>query len=219
MTPGIEEYLEAIYNLQEESKAVTTKELANYLEIAPPSVTDMIKKLAKKNLVDYMPYKGVKLTRAGRKKATEMIRKHRLSEVFLSEIIGLPWHEVHDEACRFEHVISDKVEKKLFEVLDNPETCPHGNPIPGVRLSSKKNPSSKKELNLKELPIGKEAIISKIEGEDKEFLKYLSNVGIRPGRKITITKSAPFDGPYIIRIKNEVHPISRSTASKIFIKM
>ncbi len=218
MTPGIEEYLEAIYHLQDETKSVSTKKLADYLKIAPPSVTDMIKKLAQKKLVNYVPYKGVKLTKKGLKEATDLIRKHRLSEVFLADLLGMPWEEVHEEACHFEHVISNKVEKRMVEVLGNPKTCPHGNPIPKGKITLDQQENDRGDIKLTDLPVGKEAKVSRIIGEGTPILSYLKEIGVEPGERLIITKSAPFKGPFMIKIKGSVYPLSRKVANQIFVK-
>jgi len=128
-TPRIEEYLESIYKLQQEQHPVSTTRLAEHLKLSAPSVSEMVKKLAKKDLVKHTE-KGVCLTDEGNRMAKKVVRRHRLSERLLTDILGFKWDEVHEEACRLEHAISPEMEDRIAQSLGNPKTCPHGHPIP-----------------------------------------------------------------------------------------
>ena len=213
MTPTIEEYLEALFHLRDKGKAVSTKDLAEHLKIAPASVTDMIKKLADKKLVIHTPYKGAILTKNGLKAAAALVRRHRLSERFLADMLGVPWEDLHDEACKFEHVISDQVEEKLLEALGNPKTCPHGNPIPtsdGSIVEDMSIPLT--SFNPKET-----GTITKIKEENPEFLHYLASLGLFPKVCIEVKEIAPFSGPIIIKTRGASYALGRDVACNIFL--
>lgn len=215
ITPGIEEYLEALFHLQEEDKAVSTKALAGKLSIKPASVTEMIKKLSAQKLVAYIPYHGVKLTKNGKQAAAILVRRHRLSERFLADMLGIPWEELHDEACKFEHVISDKVEKKLLEALGNPSTCPHGNPIPGA--DGKVATTSAEPLS--KLMPRTEGRISKITDESPGFLQYLADLGLMPDVDVEIEEVAPFGGPIIVKARGAKYALGRQVAEHIYVNI
>lgn len=213
ITPGIEEYLEALFHLREEGEVISTKALAGKLNLKPASVTEMIKKLAALKLVAYTPYHGVKLTKNGKQAAAILVRRHRLSERFLADMLGVPWEELHDEACKFEHVISDKVEEKLLKALGNPETCPHGNPIPGV--NGKVAPEAAESLvDMRAHGKGK---ISRITNESPEFLQYLADLGLMPDIDVEVEEVAPFGGPIIVKAHGAKYALGRQVAQHIFI--
>lgn len=214
MTPGIEEYLEALFHLQEVARPVSTKELAKKLGISPASVAEMTKRLTDQKLVVYRPYRGMTLTDKGRKAAAVLVRRHRLSERFLADMLGVPWEDIHEEACKFEHIISDSVEEKLLEALGNPETCPHGNPIPTAAGTVPKEVLAR----LCELKPGERAIIAKITEEEPSFLKYLASLGLLPRVKIKVQEVAPFDGPILARVGQATYALGREIAAQIWVK-
>lgn len=214
ITPSIEEYMEALFHLQEKGKAVSTKALAVQLNLKPASITEMIKKLAARRLVTYRPYRGVTLTKNGRQAAAVLVRRHRLSERFLADMLGVPWEDLHDEACKFEHVISDKVEEKLLEALGNPTTCPHGNPIP----SATGEVSEQATVPLSQFSPGESGDITKITEEKTEFLQYLASLGMLPGVSVRVEEVAPFGGPIIIKMRCGSYAIGRDIASNIYLK-
>lgn len=214
MTPNIEEYLEALFHLSEKDKPISTKELAEQLNISPASVSDMVKKLKKQKLVKYVPYRGVSLTKNGLKAAAILVRRHRLSERFLADMLDVPWEDLHDEACKFEHVISENVEEKLLEALGNPKTCPHGNPIPSINGETREE----EVLPITELGTKDSGVITKITEEEPEFLHYLASLGLFPEVTIKVDEIAPFGGPIIIKKGNASYALGRDIASKIFLK-
>ncbi len=214
ITAGIEEYLEALFHLEEENRAVQTKSLAEHLKLKPASVTEMVKKLAAQKLVTHTPYKGVYLTEKGRTAAAALVRRHRLSERFLADMLGVPWDELHDEACKFEHVISDRVEEKLSEALGNPTTCPHGNPIPDVNGSVATEPTAA----LADMVAKDKGKIAHITNEEPEFLQYLANLGLMPDVMVEIEEVAPFGGPIIVKARGAKYALGRQVAQHIFIK-
>lgn len=214
ITPGIEEYLEALFHLREEHKPVSTKALAGHLDISGASVTEMVKKLAKQKLVTYVPYRGVTLTKNGLTAAAALVRRHRLSERFLADMLGVPWEDLHDEACKFEHVISDKVEERLLDALGNPDTCPHGNPIP----SATGELPQENVMPLSGLSPGESGSITKITDEKPEFLQYLATLGLLPGVLVRVEEVAPFGGPIIIRARCGSYALGRDIADHIHLK-
>ena len=212
-TPRIEEYLESIYKLQQEQRPVSTSRLAEHLKIAAPSVSEMVKKLAGKGLVNHTE-KGVCLTCAGNSMAKKVVRRHRLSERLLTDLIGLKWDEVHDEACRLEHAISPEMEDRIAESLGNPKTCPHGNPIPdrdGMYIKENVKP-------LSELKAGEKGIIVSVFEEDPKMLQYLASLGLIPEVCVKVEEVAPFGGPLIICATGSRYALGKDVASKIKVK-
>jgi DtxR family Mn-dependent transcriptional regulator len=212
-TPRIEEYLESIYKLQQEQHPVSTSRLAEHLKLSPPSVSEMVKKLASKDLVSHTE-KGVCLTREGNTIAKKVIRRHRLSERLLTDILGFKWDEVHDEACRLEHAISPEMEDRIAESLGNPRTCPHGHPIPdkdGKLTKEKVKP-------LSELRATEKGIIVSVFEEDPKMLQYLASLGLIPDVCVKVEEVAPFGGPLIVCVGGSRYALGREVASKIKVK-
>lgn len=209
----IEEYLESIYKLQQAKHPVSTSKLAEHLKLSPPSVSEMVKKLASKGLVNHTE-KGVCLTEEGNLIAKKVIRRHRLSERLLTDILGFRWDEVHEEACRLEHAITSKMEERIAESLGNPKTCPHGHPIPdkeGVLL--KENVRS-----LSELKCSDNGVIVSVFEEDPKMLQYLASLGLIPGVCVKVEEIAPFGGPMIVCVYSSRYALGREVASKIKVK-
>jgi len=211
-----ENYLKAIYHLsKDENGTVSTNALSGSLSTKAASVTDMLKKLADKELINYEKYQGVTLTSAGKQKAIHIIRKHRLWEVFLVDKLNFKWDEVHDLAEQLEHIHSEKLINQLEEFLDFPETDPHGDPIPdknGVLKSQELIPISK--MNTGEL--GK---ISGVREHSKDFLQYLEKTGLILGENIKIIDKINFDGAVIIAFANKEQTISRDVAKNLLIAL
>jgi DtxR family Mn-dependent transcriptional regulator len=206
-----EEYLEAIYRLEHEGPGVSTSALAHDLGVAPASVSGMLKKLASDGLVTHRARGEARLTRAGLAIAVRVIRRHRLAECFLTQMLGMSWDEVHEEACRLEHAISAKVEARLIEVLGNPPTCPHGHPIPPSDLSDPERPG----VALSLLGAGDSATVHGVTEEISEILRYLGEIGLRPGVAVSVLEKAPLGGPVTIRIGERQHAISLELARMI----
>ncbi len=177
-----EEYLEAIYRLEEKYGYARTMDLAKELKVAPGSITNTIENFEKIGFVEHIPYKGVKLTIKGKKIALKVLRKHRLSERLLIDILKIDWCNVHKEACIMEHGITERIAKRIEEILNYPKICPHGKPIPNS--SGKIIKEFFKTLN--EIDAGKIVEIIGIKSEEKKFLNYLSNLGILPGILIQV---------------------------------
>ena len=170
-----EDYLKHIFLLSRHEESVSTNDLSSHLNVKPASVTNMLKKLAKLQLVTHEPYYGVNLTDAGEKVALEIVRHHRLIELYLAEVLGYEWHEVHDEAERLEHIISERFEERIAEQLGHPTHDPHGDPIPSVDLEL---PKSVDQLPITECNPGEVGVISRVISQDSDFLNMLTRLGL-----------------------------------------
>ncbi|MEO8512298.1 MAG: metal-dependent transcriptional regulator [Ignavibacteria bacterium] len=208
-----EDYLKNIYHIQEEGRKVNTGSLATALSISPASVSEMVNKLSKQGLIDNTPYHGFELTGDGRKISLNLIRKHRLLEVFLEEHLHYEWDEVHEEAEKLEHVCSDMFINKLEEYLGFPKFDPHGDPIPDKELNIA--PTHYKLL-LKTEP-GKEYIIAKVKDSSIEILQYLTKIGIKLNTKIILSEKIDFDGSVVIIVEGRKNLLSRVMAEQIFV--
>lgn len=216
---SIQDYLKAVFELQQGTERVSTSTLAEKLGVTPASVSGMIKKILKKrpDLLDYIPHRGVILTPAGEKIALKMIRRHRLIELFLCNIFGYSWDEVHAEAEALEHVISDTLENRIAELLGHPEFDPHGDPIP----SKEGHIPPTQYMPLSELAIGQTAQIKRIRTEESTLLRYLSELGLHLGSKLTLIDKSPFDGPLHIQIGTQSETpqqaIGKWVADQVFV--
>jgi DtxR family transcriptional regulator, Mn-dependent transcriptional regulator len=194
------DYLKAIYQLQNENGSASTTGLAERLHVAPASVTGMLKKLAadEQRLIRYEPYRGVTLTPAGEHAALEMLRHHRLLELFLQQTLGYPWDEVHAEADRLEHVISEEFEDRLAALLGDPAEDPHGHPIPS-KQGDVVTPGGHK---LSELTTGKHARVASVSDDEPALLRYAAEIGLVPGARLLVVERAPFDGPLMVSVED-----------------
>ncbi len=212
-SPRTEEYLEYIYKLQEMHESATTSKLAERLELAPSSVSEMLKQLEQKELVKYAE-KGVVLTEEGELEAKKVIRKHRLSERLLTDILGFKWDKVHEEACRLEHDISPEMEEKIEEKLGNPKTCPHGYPIPDKEgLIVQDN-----TVKLSELKANEKGVIISVFEENSEMLQYLGSLGLYPQVEVEVKSIAPFGGPILIMAAGEEKSLGKELTEKILVQ-
>jgi DtxR family Mn-dependent transcriptional regulator len=213
ITQAVQDYLKAIYKVEETGQEVTTNSLAERLSVTQPSVTGMLKKLSELNLIDYTPYQGVKLTEAGRKIALEIIRHHRLLELYLAKAMGYSWDRVHEEAEKLEHVISEEFEEKIAEILGQPTSDPHGAPIP-----AKDGSIEQRNLRaLTEIGVGQTVLVKQVSDRDPEKLRYLAGIGIYPEVFLLITEKAPFGGPMSIKIGDIVHFLGIGLTDIIFV--
>ena len=208
-----EDYLKQIYKLEVERGRATTSVLAGRLGVSPPSVTSMLKKLAAMKLVVHERYKGVTLTPAGRKAAVEVIRHHRLLEQYLAETLGMPIDEVHAEADRLEHVLSEELEARIDETLGFPTHDPHGDPIPDAAL----NVGDDSLRPLHTLDPGEHSTVRRVP-DDTALLRYLAALGLLPGAAVELVQSAPFDGPVTVITDGAEHAISRELAAQIGVR-
>ena len=211
-----ENYLKAIYHLsKDDNGTVSTNALSESLNTKAASVTDMLKKLADKELINYEKYQGVTLTSAGKQKAIHIIRKHRLWEVFLVNKLNFKWDEVHDLAEQLEHIHSEKLINQLEEFLDFPETDPHGDPIPDKNGVLK----SQELISISKMNIGENGKISGVTAYSKDFLQYLEKTGLILGENIKIIDKINFDGAVVIALNNKEQTISREVAKNLLIAL
>jgi DtxR family Mn-dependent transcriptional regulator len=214
-SPAVEDYLKAIYQLQPERGQVTTCLLAEHLGFTPASVTGMLQKLAKLDLVTYTPYHGVALTERGQRVALEMLRHHRLLELYLVEALDFSWDEVHAEAEVLEHAISERLEARIAERLGHPVADPHGDPIPFPDLTLPADACQ----SLANLPVGQAGQVVRVTNQNREHLRYLESLGLRPGATVTVHARAPFDGPLTICVGENVHALDSRMARAILVRV
>ncbi len=225
---SVEEYLEAIYSFNEKGDLAKNTELSKKLKVAPPSVTQMIKKLAEEGLVEHQPYKGATLTGKGTALAQKVVRKHRLLERFLQDFLGFSGIKVHDEACRMEHSLSDEAALALCKALDNPKTCPDdGNPIPPCPLNVEdcSECASGREVDpmmllteLSNLKLGERGAVAFIRGGTRACQRLL-DMGLTKGTEFIVVNAAPFNGPIEISVRGTTIAIGRGLAEKVFIEI
>lgn len=216
---AVEDFLKTIYMLQRKHPLVPTTVIAQALNITPPSATDMAKKLADPQrlatpLVIHEKYRGVRLTPIGESIALEVLRHHRLIELYLVKALGYAWDEVHEEADRLEHVISERFEARIAEYLGHPEIDPHGDPIPSLEGSM---PSQSHLIALDELPIGEQGAVARLLDQSSEKLQYLADKGLTPGVEVEVTAREPFDGLTHVIINQQAHVLSQSVTKSILI--
>ena len=214
VTPVVENYLKTIYALGREDNQVKTTALAERVGVQPSSVTAMLKTLSELGLAQYTPYHGVELTPAGEKVALEVIRHHRLVELYLVEALGYGWDEVHEEAEQLEHVISEKLEARMAARLGQPTVDPHGDPIPALDGSVEVGAT----MSLADTDLGIGVRISRMIDQDAERLRYISGLGLVPGAEVEITAKAPFDGPISVLLGDTVHVLDRRLARMILVE-
>jgi DtxR family Mn-dependent transcriptional regulator len=201
LTAAVQDYAKAIYTLETRGGSASTSALAVLLDVQPGSVSGMVRKLAALGLVEHERYRGVRLTERGRRVALEVIRHHRLLELFLVENLGMSWDEVHAEAEVLEHALSEELEELISAKLGNPTLDPHGDPIPSPELTL---PASHSR-SLYELEPGEQATFTRVSDADPEMLRFLAGRGIAPGDRLEVIERQPFDGPLYVRFGDEVH--------------
>ena len=213
LSQALEDYLKVIYVLETDGEKATTTAIAQALDVSNASVTNMLKKLAGMHLIVHESYKGAELSPAGKKVALEILRHHRLLELYLKEVMGYSWDEVHDEAEKLEHHISEQFEDRIAELLNHPTHDPHGDPIPtkdGVM-------PEKATLALNEAEINTLYIVGRVRDQNPELLRYLEQQGVLPGVELTIIEKAPFDGPINLKIDGELISLGFTIAQNIFL--
>ncbi|MEX2573225.1 MAG: metal-dependent transcriptional regulator [Balneolaceae bacterium] len=215
LTQAVEDYIKSIYRLesQKQGEGVSTTRIAESLGVSSASVTNMIKRLAKMGLVRYESYYGTTLTSAGKKIALEIIRHHRLLELYLKEVLGYSWDEVHDEAENLEHHISEQFEERIAELLDHPTHDPHGDPIPtkeGIMPEIARQP-------LAEAGVGDLLMIGRVSDQNPELLRYLEKIGLIPGVNVEILEKAPFKGPIRITIAKREQVLGYEIACSLYV--
>jgi DtxR family Mn-dependent transcriptional regulator len=206
--------LKAIHFLQLSDEKVSTSAIAARLGVAQASVTGMIKKMAEMKLVDHSPYQGVALTPSGEKIALEIIRHHRLLELYLAEAMGYSWDKVHDEAEKLEHVISEEFEDKIDEFLGRPTADPHGAPIP----TKDGQLPALRGFALSKAEAGDRVVVRMVSDRDAEKLRYLGKIELFPNIEIEVVEKAPFNGPMHIRLNGVSHHLGRELADMILVE-
>lgn len=215
MTSSAEQnYLKTIYQLQNGGAAVTTSALAEALRVSAASATNMVKKLAAAKLVRHSPYRGFELTARGEKIALEVIRHHRLIELFLHETLGVPWDRVHDEAEKIEHVLSEYLEDRIAQYLGEPTQDPHGDPIP---TKAGEIPPANLE-RLAAVPAGQRVTIQRVADQDPEHLRHFSNLGLVPNATVEVIRREPFAGPLLVRVASgDEHIVAETLAREVYV--
>jgi DtxR family Mn-dependent transcriptional regulator len=213
---AIEDYAKAIYVLETRgSEPVSTNALADRLDVTPGSVSAMVKKLADLDLVTHTPYRGVRLTDNGRRTALEVIRHHRLLELFLAEVLEMPWDRVHQEAEVLEHVLSTELEEIIAAKLGNPTRDPHGDPIPSREFEIEEQETR----SLADLQPGSQGVFVRVSDSDSAMLRYLSDRGVRPGADFEVIDRQPFGGPLFVRFGKDVHPLGGDLAQAMRVEV
>jgi DtxR family transcriptional regulator, Mn-dependent transcriptional regulator len=214
-TRSQEDYLKALYQLHGDQRPVPTRDLAQRLGISSPSVSEMVTRLSAQGLVEHDRYRGQQLTREGRKVALELVRHHRLLEMFLVQVLGYSWDEVHDEAERLEHVISERMEQRIFELLGRPELDPHGHAIP--TLGGKIRPLSDRPLS--ECRLGEKVVVQGVSDDDAGRLRELERRGLVPGTRLEIAAESKFEGPIAVRIRGHRVSVPLGLARAVFVEV
>jgi DtxR family Mn-dependent transcriptional regulator len=212
LTTSVEDYLKAIYAITRQGHPATTSEIARWLDLSPPSVSGMVKRLSQQGLLEYQPYKGVKLTAKGRRAALTVLRRHRIIESYLVERLGYSWDSVHQEAERLEHAVSDVLIERMAQALGNPEVDPHGDPIPrpdGTIAEAMSTP-------LPDIDLGREAALRQVRSSDSEQLRFIASVGLKLGSVFTVVDQQPFDGPTTICLGDTEQVIGHQLASLLW---
>jgi DtxR family Mn-dependent transcriptional regulator len=208
---AVQDYLREIFKLQGDGRPVRTSALARRMGVAPPSATAMVKKLATLGLAHHRPYRGVQLTRAGERVALEVIRHHRLLELYLTQTLDIGLDAVHAEADRLEHALSEALEARIDAVLGSPAQDPHGDPIPDANLRILR-PESRP---LTALEPGEQATVERVPDDDGELLRYLATLALLPRARVELVQAAPFGGPLTIRVGGREIAISRQLGARI----
>ena len=216
---AVEDYAKALYALQRRSDGghVATNDLAERLGVTPASASAMVKKLAELGLADHVPYRGTRLTNDGERLALEVLRHHRLLELYLAEHLGVPWDRVHEEAEALEHVLSEYLESRIAAKLGDPKVDPHGDPIPSESLTIDEGDTRA----LESLDVGERAVFVRVSDSDPEMLRYLGVRGIAPGDRFEVVEKQPFGGPIFARFgeADAVHPLGGRLAAAMRVEV
>jgi DtxR family transcriptional regulator, Mn-dependent transcriptional regulator len=208
VSSAIEDYAKAIYALELRGGNVSTTALAERLGVTPASASGMVKRLGELGLVEHKPYHGVTLTDGGRRVALEVIRHHRLLELYLVESLGVPWDRVHEEAEVLEHVLSEQLEERIAAKLGNPTHDPHGDPIPTRELTIEEGATQ----SMQTLRAGDRGTFTRVSDSNPDMLRFLADRGIAPGDRFEVIEKQPFDGPLFVRFADNVHVLGGALA-------
>ncbi len=211
LTRSVEDYLKVIYELSHQGGFATTSDIAQRLDVAPPSVSGMVKRLSEAGLIEHVPYRGVQLTPQGRRAALRTIRRHRIVEVYLARFLGYDWDSVHDEAERLEHAVSDELIARMAQAVGNPAFDPHGAPIPTVD-----GDIDEQELTaLADVPVGRTVVLRRVRDDSPAVLRYLAAEGLVPGTRVTVVRRQPFNGPTIVMAGGAERVVGRELAAML----
>ncbi len=210
---AIEDFLKTVYLLQQEQERVQTSALAEALNLSPPSITEMAKKLARANLVEHEHTQGIRLTPAGQRVALEIVRNHRLLELFLVQALGYSWDEVHEEADRLEHAVSERLAQRIAEYLGHPRYDPHGDPIPGPEGDI----APRELVPLSEWPVGQRGQVAQLRDQAPEMLRYLAEKGLTVGAAVEVVHADPFEGPITVSVDGDEQVIGALVAQYVLV--
>jgi DtxR family transcriptional regulator, Mn-dependent transcriptional regulator len=211
LTAPVEDYLKAIYAIQQGGDAATTNAIAERLNLAPASVSGMVRRLATQGLLKHEPYRGARLTATGRRAALRTLRRHRILESYLATRLGLPWDDVHDEAERLEHAASDALIERMAQALGDPQFDPHGAPIP----TRDGTVDETRHSTLADWPVGTRGTVMSVNDKDPVMLRYLGDLDLRPGTTVQVAARAPYDGPIDVLIGAVVRQIGPTAARAV----
>ncbi len=216
ISPAHQDYLKAIYLLLSRGQEASNSAIAQALGVAPASATNMVKRLAEAGLIEHTPYRGVQLTASGQQVALEMVRHHRLIELFLHDILDMSWDQVHVEAERLEHAISEEVEEAIARKLGYPAFDPHGDPIPDRhgRLAE-----TLPEVPLTELEPGCPARLARVHAQDGDRLRYLGQLGLYPGAQVAVLERSPFQGPLLVDVDGQQRMLAFDLALELSVEV
>jgi DtxR family Mn-dependent transcriptional regulator len=213
LSPSVEDYIKAIYKARSDTGNVATQDLAVRLGVSAPAVSKMMRRLAELRLISHAPYQSVELTPAGEKMALEIIRHHRLLELYFVEAMGFTWDNVHEEAERLEHHISEEFENRIDELLGHPTACPHGDPIP-TRAGDIARTSNR---SLAQQQDPERLVVKRVSDEDSELLRHFKALGVVPGTALEFVRQEPFEGPLVLRIGGKLVRLSPHAARDVFV--
>jgi DtxR family transcriptional regulator, Mn-dependent transcriptional regulator len=208
---AVQDYLKVIYDLNDGGQAAATSAIAERLQIAPGSVTGMLKRLAEQGLVEHVPYYGTRLTATGTVEAVGVIRRHRVLELFLVQVLGYTWDRVHEEAERLEHAVTDELIDRMAAALGEPTRDPHGAPIPGVGVAFE----DRRYPALADIETGGRAVLRRVPDENSDALRYLADLGLVPGARIEVIDRAPLNGPLRLRVDDHEHFVGYELARSL----
>ena len=211
LTAPVEDYLKAIYDIQQGGDAATTNALAERLDLAPASVSGMVRRLAVQGLIDHEPYRGARLTVAGRTAALRTLRRHRVLESYLATILGVPWDDVHAEAEQLEHAASDRLIDRMAQALGDPLFDPHGAPIP----TRDGTVDETRHATLADWPVGTRGTVMSVSDKDAMMLRYLGELELRPGAMVQVHARAPYDGPIDVMVGDALRQIGPTAARAV----
>ncbi len=213
LSPSDQDHLRAIYDAGGGEGLASMGRVAELVGNSPAAVTAAAKRLHAMGLVDYRRYRGVRLTKAGIRMALEMVRHHRLIESFLVEFLGYDWNDVHREADRLEHAISEELERRIAARVADPTTDPHGHIIPSERLETPHESAQP----LTSARVGDSLIVASVSDRDPDILKYLTSIGLRPGGELKVVEQLPFEGPLAIDLNGDVHHLGRLVTDNVYV--